>query len=60
MKKITQNFFFAPVLIAVIVFGFVGYFGGLVVHVPEVIIGLIGLCFVVLAYRSSIKAMHHK
>jgi hypothetical protein len=27
----------------------------LVVHVPEVITGLIGLCFVVLAYRSSIR-----
>ncbi len=27
----------------------------LVVHVPEVITGLIGLCFVVLAYRSSLK-----
>lgn len=30
----------------------------LVVHVPEVVTGLIGLCFVVLAYRSSTKEMH--
>ncbi len=29
----------------------------LVVHVPEVVTGLIGLCFIVLAYRSSIKEM---
>ncbi len=29
----------------------------LVVHVPEVVIGLIGLCFVVFAYRYSIRAM---
>lgn len=29
----------------------------LVIHVPEMITGLIGLCFVVLAYRSSIKGM---
>ncbi|MFZ2253367.1 MAG: DUF475 domain-containing protein [Minisyncoccia bacterium] len=30
----------------------------LVVHVPEVVTGLIGLFFVVLAYRSSIRKMH--
>ncbi len=30
----------------------------LVVHVPEVVIGLIGLCFVVLAYISSRRAKH--
>ncbi len=29
----------------------------LVIHVPEVVIGLIGLCFVGLAYYSSLKAM---
>jgi uncharacterized protein len=29
----------------------------LVVHVPEVVTGLIGLCFVLLAYRSSVKEM---
>lgn len=29
----------------------------LVVHVPEVVTGLIGLCFVVLSYRSSRKEM---
>ena len=29
----------------------------LVVHVPEIVTGLIGLCFVVLAYRSSRKEM---
>ena len=27
----------------------------LVVHVPEVITGLVGLCFVILAYRSSVR-----
>ena len=32
-------------------------FANLVVHVPEVVTGLIGLCFVVLAYRSSIMEM---
>ena len=31
----------------------------LVTHVPEVITGLIGLCFVLLAYYSSIKARRH-
>ncbi len=30
---------------------------GLVVEVPEVVTGLIGLCFVTLAYRSSIRIM---
>lgn len=30
----------------------------LVVHIPEVVTGLIGLCFVLLAYRSSLKEMH--
>jgi hypothetical protein len=29
----------------------------LVVHVPEVVTGLIGLCFVLLAYRSSVREM---
>lgn len=29
----------------------------LVVHVPEVVTGLIGLCFVALSYRSSLKEM---
>lgn len=29
----------------------------LVIHVPEVVIGLIGLCFVALSYYSSIKTM---
>ncbi len=29
----------------------------LIVHVPEVITGLIGLCFVALAYRSSLREM---
>ncbi len=29
----------------------------LVIHVPEMVTGLIGLCFVILAYRSSIKEM---
>lgn len=29
----------------------------LVVHVPEVVTGLIGLCFVLLAYNSSLRAM---
>lgn len=29
----------------------------LVVHVPEVVTGLIGLCFVALAYRSSLREM---
>ncbi len=32
----------------------------LIVHVPEVITGLIGLCFVLLAYHSSIKAAKHQ
>ncbi len=32
----------------------------LVVHVPEVVTGLIGLCFVVLAYRSSIREQRVK
>ena len=30
----------------------------LVIHVPEVFTGLIGLCFVALAYRSSVREMH--
>lgn len=30
----------------------------LVIHVPEMFIGLIGLCFVALAYRSSVREMH--
>ncbi len=30
----------------------------LIFHIPEVVIGLIGLCFVSLAYYSSIKAIH--
>lgn len=29
----------------------------LVVHVPEVVTGLVGLCFVALSYRSSLKEM---
>ncbi|MBP9842691.1 MAG: DUF475 domain-containing protein [Candidatus Pacebacteria bacterium] len=29
----------------------------LVVHVPEVVTGLVGLCFVALAYRSSLREM---
>jgi uncharacterized protein len=29
----------------------------LVIHVPEVVTGLVGLCFVVLAYRSSLRDM---
>ncbi len=29
----------------------------LIVHVPEVVTGLIGLCFIVLAYRSSLREM---
>lgn len=33
---------------------------GLVVHVPEVVTGLIGLCFVTLAYRSSLREMQKK
>lgn len=32
-------------------------FAGLVVHVPEVVTGLIGLFFVLLAYRSSLKVL---
>ena len=34
----------------------VAMLANLVVHVPEVITGLIGLCFVVLAYYSSVRA----
>ncbi|HEY0964430.1 MAG TPA: DUF475 domain-containing protein [Candidatus Paceibacterota bacterium] len=32
----------------------------LLVHVPEVVTGLVGLCFVVLAYRSSLREMAAK
>ncbi len=32
----------------------------LVVHVPEVITGLVGLCFVILAYISSRRAKHNQ
>lgn len=32
----------------------------LVVHVPEVITGLVGLCFVILAYISSRRAKHNR
>lgn len=35
----------------------VAMLANLVTHVPEVVTGLIGLCFVVLAYRSSIREM---
>ena len=35
----------------------VAMLANLLVHVPEVITGLIGLCFVALAYRSSLKEM---
>lgn len=35
----------------------VAMLANLVVHVPEVVTGLIGLCFVALAYRSSIREM---
>jgi hypothetical protein len=33
----------------------VAMLANLVVHVPEVVTGLVGLCFVVLAYRSSVR-----
>lgn len=36
----------------------VAMLANLVVHVPEVIIGLVGLCFVILSYISSRKAKH--
>jgi hypothetical protein len=32
----------------------------LLVHVPEVVTGLVGLCFVILAYRSSLVEMARK
>lgn len=32
----------------------------LVVHVPEIVTGLIGLCFILLAYHSSLKEMRRK
>lgn len=35
----------------------VAMLANLVIHVPEVVIGLIGLCFVALAYRSSLREM---
>lgn len=35
----------------------VAMLANLVVHVPEVVTGLIGLCFVSLAYRSSLREM---
>jgi hypothetical protein len=34
--------------------------GGLIVHIPEVLTGLIGLLFVALSYHSSKKEMRHK
>jgi hypothetical protein len=40
----------------------ISMFAGLVTHVPEVVTGLVGLCFVLLAYRSSLQEMrklHH-
>ena len=40
----------------------ISMFVGLVTHVPEVVTGLVGLCFVLLAYRSSLQEMrklHH-
>mgnify|MGYP003419601105 FL=1 len=35
----------------------VAMLANLLIHVPEIVTGLIGLCFVVLAYRSSRKEM---
>ncbi len=35
----------------------VAMLANLIVHVPEVVTGLVGLFFVVLAYRSSIRNM---
>jgi hypothetical protein len=35
----------------------ISMFVGLVTHVPEVVTGLVGLCFVLLSYRSSVQEM---
>lgn len=38
----------------------VAMLANLVVHVPEIVTGLIGLCFILLAYHSSIREMRRK
>jgi hypothetical protein len=37
----------------------IAMFANLIIHVPEVVTGLVGLCFVLFAYISSRRAKHH-
>ena len=57
MSKTFKRIFLLPTIISFLA---VAMLTNLLVHVPEVVTGLVGLCFVVLAYRSSLREMAMK